>query len=83
MNFNNKFFDSFLCKKCFMIQLITVAKTSEKVLRLNMSESRKKSFIVKRSYNKTVTDISFGLPTFISDIHLGHAASVKIFFSSR
>ena len=71
--------------------LISVSKTCEKVLWLNMtsttkvndlnnkSESRKFSFIVEKSYNKTVIDINFGrhkdLSTLKSDIHLGLTAS--------
>ena len=60
--------------------LTTVDKTSEKVLRLkveqdfnNKSESRKFSFLVEKSYNKTVIDFNFGrhedLSTQKSDIH--------------
>ena len=44
------------------------------------------SFIVKKSYNKTIIDFNFGrhedLST-LSDIHLGLAASVNIVFSGR
>ena len=49
--------------------LITVAKTCEKVLWLNISESRKLSLIVEKSYYKTVID--------------SLAASVNITFSGR
>ena len=45
------------------------------------------SFIVEKSYNKTVIDFNFGrhedLSTLKSDIHLGLAASVNITFSGR
>ena len=45
------------------------------------------SFIVKKSYNKTVIDFNFGrhedLSTLKSNIHLGLAASVNITFSGR
>ena len=62
--------------------LITVNKTCEKVLRLkvehdynNKSERRQFSFLVKKSYNKTVIDFNFGrhedLSTLKSDSGLG------------
>ena len=45
------------------------------------------SFIVKKSYNKTVIDFNFGrhedLSTLKSNIHLGLAASVNITFSGK
>ena len=47
----------------------------------NKSERRNNSFIVKKSYNKTVIDLKFDrhedLSTLKSDIHLGLAASVN------
>ena len=50
----------------------------------NKSESRKFSFLVEKSYNKTVLGFNFGrhedLPTLKSDIHLGLAASVNYHF---
>ena len=50
----------------------------------NKSESRKNSFLVKKSYNKTFIDFNFGrhkdLSTLKSDIHLGLAASVNYHF---
>ena len=54
-----------------------VAKTCEKVLRVKNDKlkSRKFSFTVEKSYNKTVIDFNFGrhkdLSTLKSDIHLG------------
>ena len=52
-----------------------------------MTSSRKFSFLVGKSYNKTVIDFHFGghknLSTLKSDIHLGLAASVNITFSGR
>ena len=59
--------------------------------RLNMehdyndkSESRKFSFLVKKSYNKIVIDYNFGrhedLSTLKSDIHLGLAALMNYHF---
>ena len=62
--------------------LITVAKTCEKVLGLNMTSRYKVKirtlFIVEESYNNTVTDFNFGrhknLSTLKSDIRLGLAA---------
>ena len=48
------------------------------------SESRTFSFLVEKSYNKTVIDFNFGrhegLSTLKSDIHLGLAASVNYHF---
>ena len=45
------------------------------------------SFIVKKSYNKTVIDFNFvrheDLSTLKSNIHLGLAASVNITFSGK
>ena len=69
--------------------LITVDKTCEKVLRLkiehdfnNKIESRIFSFLVEKSYNKTVIYFKFGrhedLSNLKSDIHHGLAASVKL-----
>ena len=66
-------------------------KTFEKVLTLkvehdfnNKSECRKCSFLVEKSYNKTVVDFNIGRPedlsTLKSDIHLGLAASVNYHF---
>ena len=53
----------------------------------NRSESRKFSFLVEKSYNKTFIDFNFGkhkdLSTLKSDIHLGLAASVNFHFSGR
>ena len=50
----------------------------------NKSESRKFSFLVEKSYNKTFIDFNFGrhkdLSTLKSDIHLGLAASVNYHF---
>ena len=49
------------------------------------SESRKFSFLVDKSYNKTVIDFNFGkhedLSALKSDIHLGLAASVNYHFA--
>ena len=54
----------FKCKILHKGILITFAKTCEKVLRLNMTSRPKvkveKSFIVEKSYNKTVIDFNFG-----------------------
>ena len=66
-------------------------KTFEKVLTLkvehdfnNKSECRKFSFLVEKSYNKTVIDFNIGrhedLSILKSDIHLGLAASVNYHF---
>ena len=48
------------------------------------SESRNFSFLVEKSYNKTVIDFNFGihedLSTLKSDIHLGLVASVNYNF---
>ena len=66
-------------------------KTFEKVLTLKVehdfnikSEWRKFSFLVEKSYNKTVVDFNIGrhedLSTLKSDIHLGLAASVNYHF---
>ena len=45
------------------------------------------SFLVEKSYNKTVIDFNFGrhedLSSLKSDIHLGVAASVNYLFSGR
>ena len=50
----------------------------------NKSESRKFSFLVEKSYNKTLIYFNFGrhkdLSTLKSDIHLGLAASVNYHF---
>ena len=50
----------------------------------NKSESRKFSFLVEKSYYKTVIDFNFGkhedLSTLKSDIHLDLAASVNYHF---
>ena len=47
-------------------------------------ESRTLSFVVEKSYNKTVIDFNFGrhenLSSFKSDIHLGLAALVNYHF---
>ena len=52
-----------------------------------MSKSRKKSFVVEKSYNKTVIDFNFGrredLSTLKCDIHHALADSVNITFSGR
>ena len=47
-------------KYYIIYNLIPVAKACEKVLRLNMSESRKVSFIVEKSYNEAPIDFNFG-----------------------
>ena len=71
--------------------LVTADQTCKKVLRLkverdfnNKNESRKFSFIVEKSYNKTVIDFNFGrhdeLATRKSDIHFSLAASVNYHF---
>ena len=71
--------------------LIAVDKICKKVLRLkvehdfnNKSESKRVSFLAKKSYNKTVIDLNFGrhedLSTLKSDIDLGLAASVNYHF---
>ena len=50
----------------------------------NKSESRKFSFLVEKSYNKTFIDFNFGrhkdLSTLISDTHLALVASVNYHF---
>ena len=50
----------------------------------NKSESRKFSFLVEKSYNKTFIDFNFGrhkdLSTLKSDVHLGLAASLNYHF---
>ena len=48
----------------------TVFKTCEKVLRLNTSES-KKSFIVEKSFNKTVIGLNFGGHKVVSTLKSG------------
>ena len=51
---------------------------------LNMTSSRKFSFAVGKSYNKTVNDFHLDrhkdLSTLKSNIHLGLVASVNIYF---
>ena len=58
---------------------ITVAKTCEKFLRLNMASTTKVKVIVEKSYNITVIGFNFGrhkdLSTFKSDIHFGLSTS--------
>ena len=53
----------------------------------NKSESRQVSYIVEKSYAKTIIDINVGrhkdLSTLKSDIPLGFVASVIITFFSR
>ena len=69
--------------------LITVAKTCEKFLRLNMTSTRVFLFIVEKSYNKSVIDFNFGRHkdlsacTLKSDIHLHLTALVNSTFSDR
>ena len=61
-----------------------VAKTYEKVFRLNMTSSRTFPFIVEKSYNKPVIDFNFGrhkaLDALKSDIHLSLTTLVSITF---
>ena len=48
----------------------------------NKSESRKFSFLVEKSYNKTFIDFNFGrhkdLSTLKSDIHLGELSLFRV-----
>ena len=64
--------------------LITLAKTGWNVLRLNMTSSSNFSFIIEKSYNRTVIEFNLGrhkdLFTLKSDIYLGLVASENVTF---
>ena len=84
----------FKCKILHLNILIVVDKTCEKALRLNVehdfnkkSESRKFSFLVEKSNNKSVINFNFArqedLSTLKSDIYLGLAVSVNYHFFGK